>query len=195
MAKKKTGSKKAHKRTAQKTKSSISKKPSPKQNENKIKDNKFPQEQTTEDTPCTDYAAYLAKLKSLREKKQFDISKDTVLEELLKRKEAKINNRLHCRGEAQGLLFFPQAKELTNWVLLQNAHTFQEKMVKYNVFVHKTKISEQKIKMILCSPGCVDVSAAEIGPVENKGIIYDNEKQLSAKIWCGTTSKVNFRFY
>ena len=34
-----------------------------------------------------------------------------------------------------------------------------------------------------------------IGPVENKGIIYDNEKQLSAKIWCGTTSKVNFRFY
>ena len=140
----------------------------------------------------SDYSAYLTKLESLREKEQFCISKDNVTKELNKRKEAYLKNTLHCRGEAQGLLFYPQAKNLSNWILLQNAHTFDEKTVKYNVFVHKSKVPEPKLLTILDFPGCVEVSAAEIGPVENKGVIYKNETHLAAKIWCGSKSNVKF---
>ena len=49
-----------------------------------------------------------------------------------------------------------------------------------------------KVKDILNTAGCIEVSGAEIGPVDNKGVTYENERHLLAKIWCGTKSSIKF---
>ena len=60
------------------------------------------------------YAAYLEKLKIQQIKEFLNISKETVMVELQKRKDAKINNTLHGLSDARGELFYHQAKDLTN---------------------------------------------------------------------------------
>ena len=60
------------------------------------------------------YAAYLEKLKVKLTKEFVKISKETVMVELQKRKDARINNTLHVLSDARGVLFYHQTKELSN---------------------------------------------------------------------------------
>ena len=139
----------------------------------------------------TDIKAYLNTLKLLRVKTKIEISKENVMKELQNQKQSELKKEVLRRSEAQGYLFYPQGKLLTNWVLLQDAHTFNEKDVKYNVFIHNTKVPGNNVNAMINSPGCVNISGAEVGPVENKGMIFQNERHLTAKIWCGTSSTVH----
>ena len=60
------------------------------------------------------YAAYLENLKIQQTKEFVKISKETVMVELQKRKDAKINNAMHGFSDARGVLFYHQTKELAN---------------------------------------------------------------------------------